>query len=460
HGDAWLAVTDANEARFASVIDAYLGNAAREPRTGGSTDYLGALREVERLTQPLSFPPAVVFMTDGKYEPNPLFTPDYDMEGRRRYAPAVFEQHRELIAQALDGRLRLLDSTGRQPAPIFSGIAGGMARFTDSELAERSLKVGELRAELLERRYDGRGMEWSVIFLHPQSAAASEAANARSLLAGDSTPAGAENTSFTDCARPSDMIGAYIQTVSHWFGLNARQLQASITSVQVPSETEAVAVHVKTDPSTTKVDLICHSVATPLTGRDGEWAGVVANPGDCRVSMDAGTLLGGMLYFKPRFDWVLLRPVSIEVGPDAVEVPIEVQLYSLKERRAVDANARFPRLPPELPLKLRSLSGKWASDSKLLRVHDVSQGEPVAYRAVIAARDLPMERLGVEVDLSSMKEYGVTTRLDPLRGPIKVGASVAAVFSDQANQPTAIHVSGIPVHGRKVAGWIRRLLDE
>jgi|GEM_PF-6910592 len=441
----WLAATDENEVRFAKVIDGFLGNGAIDRRTGGNTDYLAALFEIRRLTDSLPSAPAVVFMTDGKYEPNPLFTPEYDLDRRRMHAPAQFDHYANTIKQVLEGGMRRLDVTGRTLPAIFSGTPGSSTvEFSPDELATRSEKVKEIRTELLGRRYDGLGTEWSVVFLN-SAATPDEVGNARALLAG------ADPSSFADCTRPTDMVGAFIQSIARWFGLRERQLRAA--SFDAPPETEALAIHVSTDPAATGAQLVCDSSVTPLNGSEGEWAGVATRPRNCRIEIAGGTLRDVRLYFKPRFDWVLRYPRTVVLGTRPVDVPVELQLYSLKEHRAVDAS-RLAGLPEHLPLSLRYPSGRHELTFDVPRVHRVVNGEPVEYRADLRANDLPIEPTTLSVDLASMDGHR------PLSGSLNISASVAPIFKDSSDRETAIHISGLPTYGQTVSAIIRRLHRE
>lgn len=444
----WLSATEENEARFSRVIDGYLGNDGVEPRTGGNTDYLAALIEVQRLAGPLPTAPTVVFMTDGEYEPNPLFTPDYELDNRRAHSAAQFDQNRDVIARVIEGRMRLLDGTAAQLPVIFSGTPGSTAvKFTPEELAARAEKVRGVGAGLFGRRYGGRAMEWSVVFLNT-AATPEQVDNARALLAGP------DPSTFSNCSRAGDMVDAYVRSLTRWFGLRQGELREP--SFQAPPQTEALAIQVSTDPSATGVQLICDSQVTPLNGRDGEWTGVVARPGRCEIHVDGGKFRGGHLYAKPRFDWVLGYPRNVLVGNKAADVPIDVQLYSLKEHRAVDAKL-YSDLPESLPLSLRYPSGKPERQIALPRVHTVVDGKPVEYRVELRANDLLPELTTVYVDLAKLKDKSAFSSLS---GSMDLSASVAPIFTDSRNQETAIHVTGLPVHGQTVARLIRRLRGE
>lgn len=444
----WLSATEENESRFGRVIDGYLGNDGAEPRTGWNTDYLAALLEIQRLAEPLPSAPTVVFMTDGQYEPNPLFTPDYDLDNRRAHSAARFDQNRDVITGVIEGRMRLLDANAAQLPVIFSGTRGSTAvRFTPEELAARSEKVREVRAGLLGRHYGDRGMEWSVVFLNT-AATPEEVDNARALLAGP------DPSTFSNCSRAGDMVGAYVRSLTRWFGL--RQGKLDKPSFKAPPQTEALAIQVSTDPAATGVQLVCDSKVAQLDGRAGEWTGVVTHPGDCEIKVDGGNFQSGQFHAKPRFDWVLRFPRTVLVGRKRVDVPIDVQLYSLKEHQAVDA-AVYSDLPDSLPLSLRYPSGKPERSFALRRVHTVVNGEPVEYRTELPLSDLPPEVTIVYVDLEKLKDK---SGYRSLSGSMDLSASIAPIFTDSNNQETAIHVTGIPVHGQTAARLIRRLRGE
>jgi hypothetical protein len=446
-GQAWLSVDDAHTVQFQEAVAHYLGSAGKDPRTGRDTDYLAALDEVIRLDRSLPSPPAVLFLTDGKNEPHPLFSPASTSEERRAQYPQLWDRNRGLLEAIAAGHYRFVNG---KTGEAFDRLKAGIKVLKPSirQVAASRDAIRSSLAELLQQRFflssrqPAVPLMWQPVFLGTE-----EAAEARELLGAGESP-------FVAVHDPRELPATFIHTLSMWLHLASREVRSGAGRLQVPADTQAFALTVETKGSGDRFVLRSGSREATLAGANGAWAGVAAGGGDWEVQTNAGAIQSGRIYLKPRYEWVLHAPRSQTIA--RVDEPVKVELYlmSLDTGGTVAADSVYPNLPSSLPLVVRA-GGGGSLHSSMVR----SPGRDAAYTVEFPAPGTAIA-VDVEVDLSPLEEAGITISVPKLAQRIELRPNVRVVVTTNDGRESAITLRNAPTEASRIQRIWERLRGE
>jgi hypothetical protein len=437
NGEAWLTADDAHTGQFLEVLARYLGNTGKDPRTGQDTDYMAALNEVMRLDRGMPSPPAVLFLTDGKNEPHPLFSPAATAEDRRAEYPELWERNRELLEQIDAGQYRFVngktgESFDRRKAGV-KLLKPSAAQLAGSRDAVRGA-LAELQRQrfFLSARQPAAPLMWQPLFLGTE-----EVAEARDLLGAGENP-------FVAVSDARELPAKFIGALSTWLHLAPRDVRSGTQRLQVPADTQAFALTVETKGSGDRFVLRSGSREVVLAGAHGVWAGVAGGGGDWEIQSNAGAIQSGHVYLRPRYEWVLHAPRSQTIARADEPVRLELYLLSLDTGGKVDAGAVYPNLPASLPLSVRTSAGG-SRQTSMVR----SPGHDAAYAVEFPAPGTAIA-VDVEVDLIPLEDAGITVPAPKLAQRIELRPNVRIAVTTTDGRATAIALRNAPTEASRL----------
>ncbi len=464
-GEPWLEVSTTNRERFASVIDHYLGGAKGEPRVGQDTDYLAALLETKRLTEHLKTPPAILFLTDGVDEPNPLLSPAWD-ESRRTELAKKHGVDPRAVQQAGQGRHRYLSAIDLPP--IFDARSASLQtpRSTWQPSLQQVRDDGRVQIRTQLNELLGRGFwlseaqpsvppHWAPVFL---GTAGVEVATSV-LTASSSTPAPWERQGVRQSSTANDLVHNFVGVLASWFRLEEQSLLSETPSFTVATDTQAFALELelRRPVSTCAIGSNGNGVPHPLSGNGRFWAGVFDGGGVWRVGEECGAVARGGVFVKPLYEWVLHVPNAIGVRSGKDSLTAEVFLFSLEkrssaERAPVIAERLFRSLPQTLPGTITFQPGGATVPIELKR-NAASENDRVAYRVSTPLGDVSTGSADVRVELGPLARSNIPTHVATLSRAVRLHPSVVPHLYDARGRETAIDVRHVPSAGARIRRW-------
>lgn len=461
-GDPWLPVGAGSDELFSRVVERYLGRGDSDPRTGLDTDYLAAVREVANLTADLASPPVVVFMTDGLYEPHPLLSPGSPLERRREVAPAVFDRVRPLLAGIGAGTERFLSA--QDLPPIFDPRRHGIPALepTASLMTALSEALVAERQELFRRSFRPSGSRpescllWSVVHLQGEDHQAAE--TVRRLLVGNAPCRDwPEESSFVSCARPDEMVGAFLEPLARWLRLDEMPITAGASAIQVPEDTKFFAVHVQTAADAPPPVLEAGTSQVPLAGRDGAWSAVIPGHGTWRFERGAFAIAGGRIFLRSRYEWAIRFPPWFTVGEKPEDLEIEILLVARETGRPVRATSVYRDLAERVVARVESEAASGQSPGTLVFTPPVGPaaeaGDAPAFRGKLPLGSGAQRRIRVQVDRAALRPQLGTIGSASLTAEVDLRPQVRILLRDGAGHETGIDLRRVPREGE----WLRRL---
>jgi hypothetical protein len=449
-GNLWLEANEANDQVFRAAIIEYLGREGSEPRTGQETDYLAALEEIHRLVDGAASPPAVLFMTDGTNEPHRYFTPTR-LTDKGAHDPRVVA----VAEQVARGDMRRLQPGRNQP--IFDRRAKELppAPLNPAELADAAREVEQSLTELLGRRFPlgedtAVPLLWSPLFLRGGEPA-QRSGDLHDLFSHFSSdgPWGGRSLAL-DCHNPQEIASHFITALSVWMQLQEQTIPAGALAVQAPKKTQAFAVVLRTASEGTHAGLVSGTNRVALTGSGMSWAGVAVGDGKWELSGDAGAVVGGKLFYRPRYEWVLFVPSRARLNPSQSSIEVRLYLYSVETGSPVDAPTVYADLPNSLPLRVQTDSSVQSTELRLGALQ--RPGDP-PYRADVALQLNNGRRAMVEADLRPLKSLGIPLRAESLHESVEIRPGLRVDIIDSHGRPVAPHLKNIPRESEAVRKW-------
>jgi hypothetical protein len=447
-GQAWLDVTPENAKPFNKMVETYLGIGANEPRKGQDTDYIAALDEVGRLAEGLPSPPLVLFMTDGIFEPNPLFSTQVTAEQKMKLAPAVYGSRQREIEEISGGGKRFLSM--RKLEPVFDprSIDAGGVKPTPALNDELSAMVPESVRKLtrrtfeLSRRETAACLFWAPLYLAESPSVNLAAAVASALAPPTGCRTWGDKTHFIPVRDPRDLPGDFVGILSSWFRLVELPIPAGSTGVRAPAEVQAFAVYIESGDTCTRFELTQGDSAIGLSGQNGQWAGVSSKGGEWAFRDDCGSVRGGKLYYRLRHEWALRLPGNWYKGENEEHLPLDVLLMSLDTEKPVPAASVYASLPESLPATLRPSGGGSPLPVTLRKDHNAS-GD-VAYSGRIPAGGIPSGRAEVQVDLAGLQASAIPAGRETLSETLEIRPAVRVRVRTGDGHPATLGARGLP----------------
>ena len=449
-GQAWLDVTQENAKPFGQMVESYLGTGASEPRKGQDTEYIAALDEVDRLAGGLPSPPLVLFMTDGIFEPNPLFSTHVTVEQKMKLAPAVYGSTQREIEEIAGGGKRFLSMQRMDPVFDPRSLKAGGVKPTPALNNELSAMVPESVQKLAQRTFELSRREpaaclfWAPLYL-AESPGVNLAAVASALAPQTACRTWGEKTHFIPVRDPRELPGDFVGILSSWFRLLELPIPAGSTRVTVPAEAQAFAVYIETLDTCTKFDLTQGNSVIGLSGQNGQWAGVSNKGGEWTFRDDCGSVRGGKLYYRLRHEWALRMPSNSYKGEKDEDVRLEVLLMSLDTEKSVPAASVYANLPDSLPATLRPSSGSSPLTVTLRKEHNASA--EAAYSAQVPTKELPSGRAEVQVSLSGLEASGIPMNRETLAETLEIKPTVRVRIRTVDGRPAMLGARGLPREG-------------
>ena len=450
-GEAWLDVTQENARPFGQMVETYLGTGAKEPRKGQDTDYIAALDEVGRLIEGLPSPPLVLFMTDGIFEPNPLFSIHVTAEQKMKLTPAVYGSRQREIEEIAGGGKRFLSmqrmepvfdprslqAGGVKPTPALNKELGGMVPESVRKLAQRAFKLSEREPEAC--------LFWTPLYLAESPGVNLAGAVASALAPQTECRTWGEKTHFIPVRDPRELPGDFVGILSSWFRLVELPIPAGSTGVTAPAEVQAFAVYIETGDTCTKFDLTQGNSVIALSGQNGQWAGVSNKGGEWRFRNDCGSVRRGKLYYRLRHEWALRLPSIWYTGESQQNLRLEVLLMSLDTEKPVVAASVYANLPESLHATLRPSSGGAPLDVSFRKDHNASGG--AAYSAHVPTKGFPSGKAEVQVSLSGLRASGVPVSRETLTETLEIRPAVRVLVRTNDGHPATLGARGLPREG-------------
>jgi len=458
NGEAWLPITETNRTQLETVIDTHLGRVGdKDPRRGRDTDYLAALEEIDRLIREKNdgnTPPAVVFMTDGLYDPHPFFSPLLPLDQRTeavkgKDTPAInqlFEQRQNTIQSVVDGHYRFLSARANPVKPVFDtrplNVEGLV--FNQATLASYPAAVALAHERLLSRRFwlssshPSVTLLWSAVFLGGQNPETVD--KARELLTSTVTSGPwAGHEGFIRCSEASDLTAEFVHVLADWFRLRKLQLAVGHKEIQIPQETQAFATVLTTDRDVNSCTLRSGRKTVQLNGNGRVWAGVIRGGGHWSLDAEIGKAKSWNVFLRPRYEWVLhaANILPFTSSGDAV-LPTQLLLYSLESGSPAMAEEVFGDLPAELPLSISFLHRPTIL-TRLERSTGVS-----AYRANVPLSGLVSDTALLKADLAPLELANILGGSGMLEFKVSLRPKVRVLLTDSQGRETAIHLKGVP----------------
>lgn len=464
-GNPWLAVTSESTKTLSTVIDAYLGSAGRkeDPRLGQDTDHLAALEVVDELCKPLQSPPAILFMTDGIYELHPLFSPIVGNAKRQELGSDLSPDVLDACMRARQGEYRYL------PANLSQGVFNrGDHLVPPFELPEEIAetvpsRISEAKKRILDRRFylsdlnPRVGPLWAPVFLSRSETDENIESDIRSVLSGSDDPGVWKGQSpFIRCSNPEALVGEFVGVVARWFRLFKKDIADGCSSIQIPAQTQAFAVHLETRRSANHFRIRSSSTKTNLSGRGHVWSGVARGAGLFSFETDGGEIRGGTLYLRPRHDWALVTPAWFEVSGGTDTLDVKIFLVSLEEDCPVHVSDVFDVAPGSLPAEIRL--GPRSFNSNLIKTDREDEGIETSpsYAASIPIEQTSTGEVHIRVDLKPLRNHDITTLSEELEHTLSARPRTRLLITDSNGRETAINLKGIPREADDVQkAWTR-----
>lgn len=458
-GTPWLEVSQSSSDRFLSAIRAGIGSEAKEAREGRDTDYLAALREVSRLADGLQSPPAVIFMTDGGNEPHGLFTPALTRAEREQMFPEALNA-RSLLKDIEAGRYRYLRFPGttafdRRQFGIGPRPLRGEILQRTRQAAQNALSELQAQRFWLSEDHPAVPLFWVPVFLDA-GAEPAEAIDVREILRGQGTNEPWEGSpKVLVCQDPKDLSRQFIGALAVWLRMARREVGTSAVDVQAPSDSLAFALSIQTERPGTRCDLVSGDRRISLTGRNGVWAGVSSGGGKWQFDTDGGAVRSGVLYYRPRYRWVVHAPRRQTIdGENGKPIPVEVYLLSLEKGRPVSAGAVYPDLPAELPARATFEADNQKVGLLLKRVAPPSDA---AYRGFLPLEVHTGGTGEITVDFSGLAQRGITVEAREISQRIELRNGLRVAVSTAEGRPSALGVSGVPREGESLRQFWKKV---
>jgi hypothetical protein len=450
-GQAWLDVTPENAKAFSQMVENYLGTGANEPRKGQDTDYIAALDEVGRLADGLASPPLVLFMTDGIFEPNPLFSTHVAVEQKMKLAPSVYGSKQREIEEVAGGGKRFLSIQRKEPVFDPRSLQAGGVKPTPALNIELSALVPESVQKLAQRTFElSRREPTACLFWAPLYLAESPGVNLAAAVAGALAPqtecrTWGEKTHFISVRDPRELPGDFVGILSSWFRLLELPIQSGSTGVMAPAEVQAFAVYIETGDTCKEFDLAQGNSVIGLSGQNGQWAGVSKKGGEWTFRGDCGSVRGGNLYYRLRHEWALRLPSTWYKGENEEDLRLEVLLMSLDTEKPVAAASVYGNLPESLPGILKPLSGGTPATVTLHRYQNAS-GD-VAYSAQVPTKGFPSGRAEVQVSLSALQDSAIPISRETLGETLEIRPAVRVRVRTSDGRSATLGARGLPREG-------------
>jgi hypothetical protein len=450
-GMPWLEVSRDNSDRFFSAVRAGIGSASKDARSGQDTDYLAALTEVARLADGLPSPPAVIFVTDGGNEPHGLFTPALTRAERERLFPEAIKASR-LLDDIEAGRYRYLRLPG---ASAFDRRQFGLGqRQLHGELLERTRRAaGDALTALQTQRFwlseehPATPLFWLPVFLDAGAEPAGEI-DVRELLVGHAANGAWDaKPDFLVCRDARDLSGQFISALAAWLRMARREVEPMAGGVQVPADSLAFALSVETERAGSHFDLVSGNRRLPLTGRDGVWAGVSPGGGEWRFETDGRSVRGGMMFYRPRYRWILHAPRLQTVDGQSDTIPVELYLLSIENGKPVVAATVYSEFPAELPVRAIFQPDGQTISFRLARA-EVSAD--AAYRGWLPLNGRMSGSSEITVDLSELARHGIAVESQTLFHRVELRSALRATVTTADGKPSGLGASGVPREGESV----------
>jgi hypothetical protein len=346
----WLDVCDKNSEIFHQTVSRFLGSDGKDPRKGQDTDYLDALMTLNTLLSDIKEPPAVIFLTDGQYDPHPafnakVFTPS--LKGKQ-WLHSYIQKHRFIdhVQGKILNRLDLDVGGRKEKIPPQRADAKGMQHYVTALSEEIARTAKTIQSFQIDGRPDIRPT-FSSIYLSNSS----EAFEQFKRLFADSTHSDPvdEKTSVIPCRTADEMVNVFVQAVASWLGMEEQPLAPNPggrLEFNVPSEVTAFAIQVRTANNIDALELKHKDVVLPLAGSLRDWAGVGKITG--KWATNSGVrVIDGRLFFRPRYKWFLNTPERVK-NMDTGSIKVYLSLYSLEKKEPVRPQEVLSRVPQSL----------------------------------------------------------------------------------------------------------------
>jgi hypothetical protein len=460
NGDPWLELTDASEEAVKNLAELYLGGDSSDTRAGQDTDYLAAIAEVSRLAKDLPSPPVVLFMTDGLYDPHPLFSPIVPFEERQRLASGLGEKAAAAVVDAEKGKYRLLRLSGTDR--LFDTRLFGVDRMKlpPAYAAKTPDAIREARTALLSRRYpwpeENRGvcLLWAPVFLGPMAHAAEH--DVSSVLSSE-TACGPWKSHVAFLRDPKDLASEFGSALGEWFRLHEQPLLAGARSLQLPSDTRSFAMLARTERNGSRFVMTSDTTTVPLVGRGAQWAGVGRGGGTWSFKTDGGSVAGGRLFIRPRYVWALRSPEWLRTAGKSDNLEIDLFLLSTEDGNPVDAGKVYSNLPAEIPIRVTPPSGSAFAGVMTRSAERKASGEEVApaYRGRVAiGQTVTFGRAKIAADLSPLAGARIPLSTPSIFADVDIRPSFRIRLQDPSGKETRLNVGNVPREG----AWLRRIL--
>jgi len=466
----FLPVTAENRALFRDLIEHYLGtpgvavsDSTPDPRRSQDTDHALALEVVAGLVEGLSSPPAVVFMTDGRPDPHPCYSPLVSDAMRRQLAgcrrasevPATLPvSTRPPIFNRRDGA----SPVNKVHMPEGMDVDQGTATRVSDLLSLEFPVPGFGQADIARHATPPRApLAWFPMFLDMFPRWRPDI-QVRTILSNDypgNEYWGLER-GLLHCERPGAMPRHFVASLARWFHMTELQLAPGERILRVPPHTGALLIHVECDPPVAGVSLVRNGRTVPLTGQDRFWSGVVAEDCDGDWSFDLGrTGPGGIqltttVFRSPRYDWAVSAPDSCGWDPRSVPPQAHLYLCRLDDGSTVVGSEVYPNLPATLSASL-VVGGAAAMPVEFHQSSSEDENdESSTNRRPTYIADLPVDVAGeglarLTVFLEPMRDANIPTSNETLTCSLVFVSSTRLVAFDHKRRRTdGIQLEDVP----------------
>jgi hypothetical protein len=471
----WLSATNENKDVFYGIIEKYLGNKKSDHRIGWNTDYLLAIRQVQQLVEGIKSPTLVVFMTDGKNEPHPFFSPLFSPAEKEAFSPFLYQSYSKQIAEISGGSRLYLTPKSNDGIFNVKDMGNGLDGLEVSEeMYDRlSLEIHTAIRELLSgyRSLDANDINssqsWAPILLDVRKNDAIYS-NAKSLLETipDSIERGSgESAQLIRCINPNDLAYQFIGLLADWLHLKTAEPSVGNNGqFLIPSQTKAFAVCLQTSQQVPSVSLFGEKDILPLSGDGIIWAGVGRGDGVWKIKHDGSVNDYIKIYVKPRFAWLLTAPDWISPASPSDSIEVGMFLYSLDKHEMVGYSEFFPRgIPAQLaaeveigPRKFQVAMNRIESDSEIFKR---SYAGYLQLGLAGTPEDI-FKNVSISVDLRQMKGYDIPWSDTTLSCKIQMKSRLHISIKDATNKnKTDIIIRDIPKDGPVIKKLWGKIFD-
>lgn len=453
-GNPWLPVKDENDEILMHMSSTYLGagNKEDDPRVGFNTDHLAAFIEINKLTHNISTPPVVVLVTDGIFEPHPVFNSIRPLNEREKNFPDLYKHFEQQIKINCSKELNLLSF--KDEKKIFDAKFRGSKLLTQhketQEIIDEYKKAIQSEKKLLFNQLFSKNelisninLQWTPIILSSEMSDKIRDEMGELLVNEENSTQNFQSTPH--CQDVGAMTFRFIESLTKWLQLVEFEIEPSENNLQIPLSTSTFAVLLKTEKENGGVRLYnANGDSLELSGQRGFWSGVVSGGGLWSVDSQCGRIVEGKVYIKPIHEWMLGVPSFVPSGEKDASVLLKVFLVDTLKRKKVNIDDVFQAFPKSLKVIIKNAEGEVIKSDMLVYDFDSKSSDDfTVYSGSILFDRVQRASYNIEIDLVPLKQFNIPIISQKLTGSIRAIPRMGLIIQDEHGEWGGIKIDGV-----------------